>query len=45
MLRSCTTTTAAAADNKGKGIPITGHEGQRGDVDARVHILTATALG
>ena len=27
---------------KGKGIPIIGHEG---DVDARVHIFTATALG
>ena len=30
---------------KGKGIPIIGHEGPRGDVDARVHIFTATALG
>ena len=30
---------------KGKGIPITGHEGPRGDVDARVHIYTAIALG
>ena len=30
---------------KDKGIPITDHEGPRGDVDARVHIFTATALG
>ena len=29
--------------NEGKGIPSTGHEGPRGDVDARVHIYTATA--
>ena len=27
-----------------KGIPVTGHEGRQGDVDARVHIHTATAL-
>ena len=30
---------------KGKGIPSTGHEGPRGDVDARVHIFRAMALG
>ena len=29
---------------KGKGIPITGHEGPWGDVNARVHIFTTTAL-
>ena len=29
----------------GKGTPFTGHEGPPGDLDARVHIYTATALG
>ena len=28
-----------------KGIPISGHHGPQGDVDARVEILAATALG